>query len=325
MKTAYLGLDVSKSKIDCCLIIDDRYLHRVVKNTSEGFAKLSEWLAKYNAESVIACCESTGVYSEAVACYLHDAGHFISVLNPLKIKSYVDGQLDNTKTDKQDAKNIAKYAQRYQDDLNPYKPPTPAERKLKSLTRQLDYYTDMLTAQRNRMQTATEPATIELTAQTIAHIEQQIETTQNLIAEHIRTTSELKEQADLLKTVRGIGSRTIPHLLVMFGERSFANAKQVTKYLGLNPIVKQSGNRKTRHLSMSKQGDKHIRTSLYMPAVCCFRLPEWKPYINRLKQAGKHSSQIIGAIMRKLAVYCYSVLKQGKPFSPHTANFPAAA
>lgn len=135
----------------------------------------------------------------------------------------------------------------------------------------------------------------------------------------------MKAQAALLKTVRGIGDKTIPHLLVMFSERTFNNARQVTAYLGLNPVIKQSGGKHTRHLAMSKQGDKYIRTSLYMPAVCCFRLPEWRPYIQRLKQAGKHNSQIIGAIMRKLAVYCYSVLKSGKPFSPHAANLPAAA
>lgn len=321
----YLGLDVSKHKIDCCLKLNERYLHRVVKNNQEGFKKLSDWLAKYTTEPVTAVCEATGTYSEPVACHLHDNGHIVSVVNPLKIKSYVAERLENVKTDKQDAKHIAQYAHRYQDELTVYTPPTPDERRLKALTRQLDYYTDMLTAQRNRLLVATDETAAQLTQQTIEHIQHQINATQALIDAHIQATECMKEQAALLKTVRGIGNKTIPHLLVMFGEKTFSNARQVTAYLGLNPIIKQSGGKHTRHLAMSKQGDKHIRTSLYMPAVCCFRLPEWKPYINRLKQSGKHNSQIIGAIMRKLAVYCYSVLKQGKPFSHPAVNLPTAA
>lgn len=310
----YLGLDVSKLKIDCCLKINHRYLHRVIKNNLDGFDKLSQWLSKYTSESITAVCEATGIYSEAIASYLYDKGHRISVANPLMIKNFVAARLDNIKTDKQDAKHIAQYAYIHRDELTPYIPPTPAERKLKALTRQFDYYTDMLTAQKNRLQVAQDASTVDLIQQTIDHIKQQILATESLINAHIKSNSALTQQANLLKTVRGIGHKTIPHLLVMFGQRQFNNLRQVTSYLGLNPIVKQSGNKKTRYLAMSKQGDKYIRTSLYMPAVSCFRLPEWRPYIKRLQDAGKHNRQIIGAIMRKLAVYCFIVLKTGKPF-----------
>lgn len=38
----YLGIDVAKLKIDCCLRVDDRYLHRVFLNNNDGFAKLTQ-------------------------------------------------------------------------------------------------------------------------------------------------------------------------------------------------------------------------------------------------------------------------------------------
>lgn len=52
-----------------------------------------------------------------------------------------------------------------------------------------------------------------------------------------------------------------------------------------------------------------------MPAVvCAFRLPEYRNFVQRLKAKGKTNKQIICAVMRKLAVYCYTVLKTGEPF-----------
>ena len=100
----YLGLDIAKAKIDCCLMHDTKYLHRTFENNQDGFIKLANWLEKHTANKVYACCESTGSYSEAIADYLHDTGHKIAVVNPLRIKAFVTSELQNVKTDKQDAK-----------------------------------------------------------------------------------------------------------------------------------------------------------------------------------------------------------------------------
>ena len=52
------------------------------------------------------------------------------------------------------------------------------------------------------------------------------------------------------------------------------------------------------------------------PLVRAFTLPEWQPFVNRLKAAGKTGKQIVCAIMRKLLVYCFTVLKSGRPYDP---------
>ena len=123
----YLGLDIAKAKIDCCLMHDTKYLHRTFENNQDGFIKLTNWLEKHTANKVYACCEATGSYSEAIADYLYDTGHKIAVVNPLRIKAFVTSELQNVKTDKQDAKSIAIYCQRNQPEL--YKPSSPSERE----------------------------------------------------------------------------------------------------------------------------------------------------------------------------------------------------
>lgn len=88
----YLGIDVSKKKIDCCLIVGDKYLHRVLKNDQSGFEKLRDWLKKYTAEPVYACLEATGIYSEHIADWLHDetrpAYLFFGLLRPATLHGF---------------------------------------------------------------------------------------------------------------------------------------------------------------------------------------------------------------------------------------------
>lgn len=307
----HLGIDVSKAKLDCCLKLGNRYLHRVFKNNREGYEKLKQWLDKYAVGSIHACLEATGIYGEAVAEYLHDAGCLVSVVNPLVIKKYIEMQLLAVKTDKQDCRSIADYCAEQKPRL--YKFPSQSERELKALTRQLQYLTEMQTAQRNRLQVVHEVARQYVQA-TLVHIEQQIKAVEIAIREHISQDDALQHKAKLLQSVRGIGKRTIPHLLTLFAERDFMNAKQVVSYIGLNPILKQSGSQKTRYCSISKQGNKFVRTALYMPAVVCFRLPEFQDFIQRLQKSGKKKMQIVCALMRKLLVYCFTTLKNNQPF-----------
>lgn len=313
----YLGIDVSKAKIDCCILIENRFLHHIFKNDSEGFQKLSAWLDKYQVNKVWACLETTGIYSDAISEYLYNCGHDVSLCNPLAIKSFSNANLQSTKTDKQDAKTILLFCKALKPSL--YTPPTEQEKELKSLTRQLEHYKIMLVQQTNRLQVITISAQ-HLTKQTIEHLKQQIETTQNMIDAHIKADEQLKKKADLLKSVSAIGDRTVPILLTMFAEKKFKTANQVISYVGLNPIIKQSGNHKASYPRISKQGDRHIRTALYMPALVAYSMKEFKPFVERLKEAGKKPKQIIVALMRKLLVYCYTVLKTEQKY---VKNFSA--
>src|ERR1051325_7509564 len=99
-----LGIDISKAKVDVPLVRDDGKLrHKVFPNTAAGFQQLSVWLVKHKARYVHACMEATGTYGEALAAYLHQAGHTVSVLNPAIIKAFALTEMSRTKTDKRDA------------------------------------------------------------------------------------------------------------------------------------------------------------------------------------------------------------------------------
>src|SRR5215207_3551298 len=103
-----LGLDVAKSKFNACLIRESgKFRHTSFANSPAGFAQLSAWLAKLGAGSAPACMEATGTYYEALAAYLHEGGHTVSVVNPAAVKAYAQSRLSRTKTDRVDAELIA--------------------------------------------------------------------------------------------------------------------------------------------------------------------------------------------------------------------------
>jgi transposase len=56
---------------------------------------------------------------------------------------------------------------------------------------------------------------------------------------------------------------------------------------------------------------------LYMPAIVGMRCnPVLKAFADRLRAAGKRGKQIIAAVMRRLLVLAYGVVKSGRPFDP---------
>src|SRR5438034_8792263 len=75
-----LGIDISKDSFHLELSINEKLRHRKFANRKEGFGELCAWLAKHKATQVHACLEATGPYSEALAIYLHEQGHTVSIV-----------------------------------------------------------------------------------------------------------------------------------------------------------------------------------------------------------------------------------------------------
>ena len=78
----YLGIDVSKLTIDCCLIADGQNHQKRFQNNEGGFEQLIKWLQSHKVTDKLHCvCEATGTYYEALAEYLHHR-YTITVENP---------------------------------------------------------------------------------------------------------------------------------------------------------------------------------------------------------------------------------------------------
>ena len=109
MSKAVLGIDVAKKKVDVELVFENRSLPRKFDNTAKGFKLIEGRFKSLHIERVHACLEATGVYGEAVAEFLYERGHRVSVVNPLRIKGFAKSDLKRNKTDEADAHTIAAF------------------------------------------------------------------------------------------------------------------------------------------------------------------------------------------------------------------------
>lgn len=313
----FLGIDISKRDFHVALLIADKFKTKVFPNQAQGFADLARWLTKLNAIRVHACLEATGVYGEALAEYLFDAGHTVSVVNPARIKGFAQSLLTRAKTDKVDARIIAQFCQAM--NPTPFTPPPKELRLLQSWLRRLDALLVMRTQEHNRLDVA--PASVQTSiSEHVAFLDREIAAVRQAISDHIDHYPGLKQQADLLESIPGIGETTAAWLLGELDLKRFDSARHSAAQCGLTPKPRQSG---TLHAPahLAKTGNARMRKALYMPALAAIRFnPVIRTFALRLEQRGKHKMVIIAAVMRKLIHIAYGVLKSGQPFNAPISN-----
>ena len=95
--------------------------------------------------------EATGRYHEPVAEAPHEYGIRVTVINPLFIKQSGGGSIRKVKTDKADARKIAKYALDNWVDLREYTPMEAIREQLKLCSRQYNLYMKNVVALQNNL------------------------------------------------------------------------------------------------------------------------------------------------------------------------------
>ncbi len=310
-----VGVDIAKKKFDVTLLIENKYKHKHFSNDEAGFEAFIAWLLTFNlfAQPLI-CMEATGAYSLPLADFLVANGYSVSLVNPAKINAFAKSELSRTKTDKADAKLIARYALVMQPGL--WTPPPPEIRRLQALTRRLEHLLEIQQMERNRLETA--DASVADSINTLLKtVEDEIKAIRQAINDLINNNPDLDKRRELLESIPGIGAASIAHLLIaLSSHQGFTNAKQVVAFAGLAPALRQSGqwSGKTR---IAKNGDPILRKVLYMPALCAWKHnPIIHDFCVRLKANGKNGKAIACAAMRKLIHIAFGVLKSGEPFDP---------
>lgn len=310
-----LGVDISKDSFHVELSINHKLRHRRFTNRQEGFAELCAWLIKHKASPVHACLEATGPYSEALALYLHERDHTVSVVNPAQIKAFGQSELLRNKDDRPDAGLIRRFCEKQQPAA--WTPPPPHFRELQALTRHLENLLATRQQQLNRLETATTKEVAKSLRKLVTHLEAEIQRTERQINDHVERHPDLKQQCQLLESIPGIGKRTATRLLAEIEDISrYKSARQVAAYAGLTPRNNRSGTLRGQ-TRLAKTGNARVRKALFLPAMVAKRHnPLVRSFCQRLAGHGKNKMQLVGAAMRKLIHIAFGVLKSGKVFDP---------
>lgn len=317
-KINVLGVDISKSTFDVALLVEGKVKTKKFDNKIKGFSDLLEWLQKKEVTDLHVCMEATGTYGEALATYLFDLGHIVSVVNPAQIKGFSQSELSRNKTDRADAQLIARFCLAL--NPKPWAPKPQHVRELQSWVRRLEALQSMYCQENNRLEISDEniQASIE---KIMKKLIEEIEEVKKKIHDHINQYPDLREKSKLLETIPGVGKATISQVLAFIGNvEDFKNAKQLAAFVGLNPKQRQSGTSVSGRTRLSKIGNSNLRKAFYMPAIVAKKHnPIMKKFSDHLEKVGKPRMLIIGAVMRKLVHIIYGVLKSGKPFDTNFA------
>ena len=119
-----------------------------------------------------------------------------------------------------------------------------------------------------------------------------------------------------MTTIPGIADLTAARILgEMPNIAEYSSAKSVAAFAGLSPREHQSGALRGR-ARIAKTGNSRLRAMLYFPAMTATRCnPSLKALYDRLIAGGKPKLVALTAVMRKLLILAYGVLKSKRAYS----------
>ena len=327
MKRLSVGVDVSKKTLDVAYWAQDEnasvFVGKFVNN-HKGFQaiqqKMEERSETIGATVIHVVMEPSGGYEQPFAHFAHQAEWKVSLPNPLHPKRWAESQGKRGKTDSQDAKNLAHFA--FVNDPLTWKPLPPEVEQLSHLLDRLDSLKKMLSQDKNRAQSAEyhvngDKAVLDDMKEVIAFLEQRIQNFQEIIKEHLKAHPHLKKQRKLLLTVSGVGDKNVLYILVMMhrwgvltdGE---GDDKGLVAYLGLDPKHHESGTSVRKRSGISRQGNKDMRSRLYMSALGGIKAknsPLTTFYKRLVVEKGKPKKVALVAASRKILVWSWAVFK----------------
>lgn len=316
----YMGVDISKEKVDIALIDNDHKLliNKIVKNdVNKLCAFLNALLRKLKIEKqdLLVCCEETGIYKRPLQMACIKAGIPLWVEIAIKIKRASTSL--RGKSDKQDAIRIAEYACRYADKKVLYIEPDKENSALQTLLNTRESLIDEVTRMNQRMNESKRfdkavyniqkiyfNSLVKLIKKQVAAIEVEIDGLLN-------RNTEMSKTVELLSSIPGIGRQTSLQFIVYTRNFTlFQNAKHLACYAGVAPFQNESGTliRKAR---VSQLANKKLKKLLHLAAMASVKAKgDIKEYYIRKVQEGKNKMLVLNNVRNKLVSRMFAVINR---------------
>ena len=317
--TEVLGIDVSKTTLDCYLHLEKKQLASV-PNNEKGFKMISEWTrvhCKGNHNELLVVMEYTEIYTHNLERYLFDKGIRFVKRPALDIKRSIG--MIRGKSDKADARFISKYGWMRKDELQPMKP---VDDRLVAL-QQLMTYRDKLVADRasyearikelkGQMGNNLHNVIVGSTENMIMLLTAEVKKLEASIKELLIKDENLNQTYKLVTSVVGIGLATAVHFIIATENFTrFSDVRKPICYCGVAPFKHESGSSIRGRSKVSHLANKKLKTLLTMAAICAVRFdPELKLKYEQKVSEGKPKMSVLNIIRAKLIQRIFSVVKR---------------
>lgn len=308
----YIGIDVSKNKLDVCILSTGECFQ--VDNTSTGHQLFIKRLSP-QANSLVVI-KATGGYEQSVVQALQQAAFTLAVVNPRQVRDFAKALGHLAKTDKLDAYVLARFAQAIKPQASA--PVSQSRHELQQKQQRRKQLVDMLALEKNRLAQATGRVK-EHIKDSINFLEKQLKALEKELFTSIAADKELSAKESLLCSVKGVGKITALTLITQLPELGHLNQRQIAALAGVAPFNRDSGQWRGQRTIWG--GRSTVRTALYMSALVATQFnPVIKKYYERLCAAGKKKKVALVACMRKLLVILNAMVKNNTLWKEATVN-----
>jgi len=245
------GVDVSKRRLDAH--VEPHRAFESFVNDASGIAELAAFCRRNGVELLV--MEASGGYERTAFLLLWEAGIACGLTNPRSVRRYAEAMGVLEKTDRLDARIIARFA--IAKDLRPNTPP--GQQRLTALVARLCQITDDLVVQKQRRGSAMNPEVAASIDEVIALLKRQARTLEDEIAALI-DDDPLWACLDKALRTKGVADRAVARLLAQLPEIGIYSNKAIVKLAGLAPLADDSGAKAgKRHIRGGRAGIRHER------------------------------------------------------------------
>lgn len=326
----FVGIDVSKKTLDVVFIFDkevSKAVHQQFSNDEKGIKKMLVYVKKQkgvDAQNTLFCFEHTGLYGKKLSYTLVEKQWSVWIEMPVAILRSMG--LQRGKSDKVDAKRIAVYAMKNNEEAKLWEAPRRELATLRQLLTTREALINGLKALTVPIKEFKETGNKELaeimkkaTKNAVKGMKEDIKKINAAIDELIKNDEGLSKLFNLLTSIPGIGKITSAELICFTNEfKSYTEAKQLACYCGVAPFEHTSGTSIRGKTRVSHMANKSLKTKLHLCAMVAIQHdPEIKTYFERKVKEGKNKMLVINAVRNKLVHRIAAVVKRQTPFITH--------
>ena len=303
----FIGVDISQATLDIAAGESAQVLQ--LAHTEQA---IRQWLRTL-PEGCRIGVESTGTMHRLLVRSAIAAGHLVYVLNARDLSHYARSLGRRAKTDRLDARLIARYLANEHTHLHPYRLPSKVQARLDELVRRRHQIVVAQGALRQSLSAVAKG--LKTYPKMMRGLDALLEEIDQQLAALIAKDEQLAPIAQRLRTVVGFGpllSTTMAHALT---RHPFKHADAFIAYVGYDPRARDSGQKRGRRY-LSKRGPAEMRRLLFTAAMSASKTKLWRAFYQRHRERGLPTTAALVILARKLARIAFSMVKHGTCFDP---------
>ena len=197
--TTAAGIDVGRDWLDVALAPSGRHFR--VPNTPEG---ITIALTRFRRASIAhVVIESIGAFAARLVRALAGAGLAVGVVDPRRIAALRLAEGGRAKTDRLDAKLIARFALLMNDAIRPV--PSPEALELRALSARRRQLVEMIAMEKTRLKQVIDPLLIASCREMIRVMAEERTRIEAMIETRTSATAQDRRKGELLRTIPGVG------------------------------------------------------------------------------------------------------------------------